>query len=264
MPNRPLSHPSGTRPGSRDPGAKGIQPDDGIRKAGTSPGCDPGNRGIVVGHPFWSVAVGSCATGAREPSQGRKAAALSGTPGVPQITWPPRSRTGASAPGPIVDRVDQHSAPLIEPEPTDHDLMGLALAEAEAAAEAGEAPIGAVVAVNGRVVARRHNEREGTGDPTAHAEVLALRDAATAVGSWRLDGATLVVTLEPCPMCAGAAWAARVGRVVWGAANEEAGAAGSLYHLGADPRLNHEFAVVPGVRADEGAALLTRFFADRR
>ena len=183
---------------------------------------------------------------------------------MPQITWPPRSRTGASAPGPIVDRVDQHPAPLIEPEPTDHDLMGLALAEAEAAAEAGEAPIGAVVAVNGRVVARRHNEREGTGDPTAHAEVLALRDAATAVGSWRLDGATLVVTLEPCPMCAGAAWAARVGRVVWGAANEEAGAAGSLYHLGADPRLNHEFAVVPGVRADEGAALLTRFFADRR
>ncbi|GIT75912.1 MAG: hypothetical protein Ct9H300mP31_04430 [Acidimicrobiaceae bacterium] len=97
--------------------------------------------------------------------------------------------------------MDQHPAPLIEPEPTDHDLMGLALAEAEAAAEAGEAPIGAVVAVNGRVVARRHNEREGTGDPTAHAEVLALRDAATAVGSWRLDGATLVVTLEPCPMC---------------------------------------------------------------
>ena len=183
---------------------------------------------------------------------------------MPQITWPPRSRTGASPPGPIVDRVDRHPAPLIEPEPTDHDLMGLALAEAEAAAEAGEAPIGAVVAVNGRVVARRHNEREGTGDPTAHAEVLALRDAATAVGSWRLDGATLVVTLEPCPMCAGAAWAARVGRVVWGAANEEAGAAGSLYHLGADPRLNHEFAVVPGVRADEGAALLTRFFADRR
>ncbi len=142
--------------------------------------------------------------------------------------------------------------------------MGIALAEAEAAAKAGEVPIGAVVAVDGRVVARRHNEREGTGDPTAHAEVLALRDAATAVGSWRLDNATLVVTLEPCPMCAGAAWAARVGRVVWGAANEEAGAAGSLYHFGVDPRLNHEFAVVPGVRADEGAALLTRFFASRR
>ncbi|MBI02699.1 MAG: tRNA-specific adenosine deaminase [Acidimicrobiaceae bacterium] len=142
--------------------------------------------------------------------------------------------------------------------------MGIALVEAEAAAKAGEVPIGAVVAVGGRVVARRHNEREGTGDPTAHAEVLALRDAATAVGSWRLEDATLVVTLEPCPMCAGAAWAARVGRVVWGTANEEAGAAGSLYHFGVDPRLNHEFAVVPGVRADEGAALLTRFFASRR
>ena len=239
-------------------------PTTGYGGTGCPPGRDPGDSGIVVGHPFWSVAVGSCATGAREPSQGRKAAALSGTPGVPQITWPPRSRTGASAPGPIVDRVDQHQASSIDPGSTDHDLMGIALVEAEAAAKAGEVPIGAVVAVGGRVVARRHNEREGTGDPTAHAEVLALRDAATAVGSWRLEDATLVVTLEPCPMCAGAAWAARVGRVVWGTANEEAGAAGSLYHFGVDPRLNHEFAVVPGVRADEGAALLTRFFASRR
>ena len=121
---------------------------------------------------------------------------------MPQITWPPRSRTGASAPRPIVDRVDEHRASSIDPGSTDHDLMGIALAEAEAAAKAGEVPIGAVVAVDGRVVARRHNEREGTGDPTAHAEVLALRDAATAVGAWRLKGATLVVTLEPCPMCA--------------------------------------------------------------
>ncbi len=94
--------------------------------------------------------------------------------------------------------------------------------------------------------------------------MLALRDAAEAVGSWRLDGATLVVTLEPCPMCAGAAWASRIGRVVSGAPNMDAGSLGSLYHLGADPRLNHEFPVSHGVRSDECAALLVDFFAERR
>ena len=146
----------------------------------------------------------------------------------------------------------------------DDALMEVALAEASEGAKAGEVPVGAVVAVGDRIVARRHNERESLVDPTAHAELLALRDAAAEVGSWRLAGATLVVTLEPCPMCAGAAWAARLDRVVWGAPNPDAGALGSLYHLGADPRLNHEFEVGHGVRAEECASLLADFFADRR
>ena len=146
----------------------------------------------------------------------------------------------------------------------DDALMEVALAEASDGAEAGEVPVGAVVAVGDRIVARRHNERESLIDPTAHAELLALRDAAAEVGSWRLTGATLVVTLEPCPMCAGAAWAARLDRVVWGAPNPDAGALGSLYHLGADPRLNHEFELGHGVRAEECASLLADFFAERR
>ena len=146
----------------------------------------------------------------------------------------------------------------------DDALMEVALAEASEGAKAGEVPVGAVVAVGDRIVARRHNERESLVDPTAHAELLALRDAAAEVGSWRLTGATLVVTLEPCPMCAGAAWAARLDRVVWGAPNPDAGALGSLYHLGADPRRNHEFEVGHGVRAKECASLLADFFADRR
>ena len=146
----------------------------------------------------------------------------------------------------------------------DDALMDAALAEAIKGAEAGEVPVGAVVAVGDRIVARRHNERESLIDPTAHAELLALRDAAAKVGSWRFAGATLVVTLEPCPMCAGAAWAARLDRVVWGAPNPDAGALGSLYHLGADPRLNHEFELGHGVRAEECASLLADFFAERR
>ena len=146
----------------------------------------------------------------------------------------------------------------------DDALMEVALAEASDGAEAGEVPVGAVVAVGDRIVARRHNERESLVDPTAHAELLALRDAAAEVGSWHLAGATLVVTLEPCPMCAGAAWAARLDRVVWGAPNPDAGALGSLYHLGADPRLNHEFEVGHGVRSEECASLLADFFAERR
>ena len=147
-----------------------------------------------------------------------------------------------------------------------HESMGRALAEAAAAAEHGDVPVGAVVVHHerGEVIAARHNERELTGDPTAHAEVLALRDAAETLGTWRLDGCTLVVTLEPCPMCAGACVNARVGSIVFGAADPKAGATGSLYHLTADPRLNHEVPVVPGVRAVEAAALLTGFFADRR
>jgi tRNA(adenine34) deaminase len=142
--------------------------------------------------------------------------------------------------------------------------MGEALEEARDAATRGEVPVGAVVVVDGAVVARRGNERERTGDPTAHAEVLALRDAAAAVGSWRLDAATLVVTLEPCAMCAGAIVNARVPRLVFGAADPKAGATGSLYNLLVDPRLNHEAEVVGGVRADECGAVLRSFFADRR
>jgi tRNA(adenine34) deaminase len=147
---------------------------------------------------------------------------------------------------------------------TDDELMALALEEARAALAHGDVPIGAVVAIDGQVVARRHNERELTGDPTAHAEVLALRDAAATIGAWRLTGATMAVTLEPCPMCAGALVNARVERLVHGARNLEAGATGSLYHLGSDPRLNHEFETVADVRAEECAALLTTFFAERR
>ncbi len=142
--------------------------------------------------------------------------------------------------------------------------MELALAEARSASAHGDVPVGAVVWHDGDVVASRHNERERTGDPTAHAEMLALRDAAARLGGWRLDGATVAVTLEPCPMCAGALQQARVGRVVFGADDPKAGALGSLYNVGADPRLNHEFDVVPGVRAAECAALLQEFFSGLR
>ena len=142
--------------------------------------------------------------------------------------------------------------------------MELALAEARRAAERGEVPIGAVVALDGAVAAARHNERESTNDPTAHAEILALRDAAAARGTSRLDGAVLVTTLEPCPMCAGAAIMARVARVVFAAEDPKAGACGTLYNLGADPRLNHNFEVVAGIGREESAALLRGFFAARR
>lgn len=142
--------------------------------------------------------------------------------------------------------------------------MSLALEEAALAPTHGDVPIGAVVLSGGEVVARRHNQREQTGDPTAHAEVLALREAAEATGAWRLPGATLYVTLEPCPMCAGAAWAAQVDRVVYGAADPKAGAAGSLYNISVDARLNHRSRVSSGVRAEEAVALLDLFFADLR
>ena len=146
----------------------------------------------------------------------------------------------------------------------DRDAMLAAVAEAEAALAHGDVPVGAVVVHDGTVIAARHNEREAAGDPTAHAEILALRDAARVLGSWRLTGATLVVTLEPCTMCAGAAVNARVDRIVFGAADLKAGAMGSLYNLPADPRLNHNPEVVAGVLADRAAALLERFFASKR
>ncbi len=145
-------------------------------------------------------------------------------------------------------------------------LMGIALDEARRALAHDDVPIGAVVARvdTGEVLARRHNERELTHDPTAHAEVLALRDAAQAIGSWRLHDCVLVVTLEPCPMCAGAAVNARIPMVAFGADDLKAGALGTLYNLGSDPRLNHAIDVRDGVRADEAAALLEEFFAARR
>jgi tRNA(adenine34) deaminase len=146
----------------------------------------------------------------------------------------------------------------------DLDAMAVAIDEARAALAHGDVPIGAVVVIDGMIVARRHNERELTHDPSAHAEILALRDASAAVGSWRLDAATLVVTLEPCAMCAGAAVNGRVGRVVFGARDLKAGAVVSLYGIGSDPRLNHEFEVTADVAAVECGELLSGFFADRR
>lgn len=147
---------------------------------------------------------------------------------------------------------------------TDEEAMRLALDEADLALTHGDVPVGAVLLRDGKVVSRRHNEREVTGDPTAHAEILALRDAAAAAGRWRLEDATLVVTLEPCPMCAGALLNARVGRLVFGAADPKAGACGSLYNLCADPRLNHEVEVRAGVLAGEAGDRLVRFFSGRR
>ncbi|WP_260696809.1 tRNA adenosine(34) deaminase TadA [Streptomyces sp. 130] len=142
--------------------------------------------------------------------------------------------------------------------------MRRALAEAHRAAATGDVPVGAVVlGPDGVPLAAGHNEREATGDPTAHAEVLALRRAAAALGEWRLSGCTLVVTLEPCTMCAGALVQARVGRVVYGARDEKAGAAGSLWDVVRDRRLNHRPEVISGVLEAECAAPLTAFFRDR-
>lgn len=145
------------------------------------------------------------------------------------------------------------------------DAMRRALAEAGAAAGSGEAPVGAVVLDSaGVVIAVGRNERERAGDPTAHAEVLALRAAARATGAWRLAGCTLVVTLEPCTMCAGALVLARVDRLVYGADDLKAGAVGSLWDVVRDRRLNHRPEVVRGVLADECSRLLRDFFAGHR
>jgi tRNA(adenine34) deaminase len=144
--------------------------------------------------------------------------------------------------------------------------MDAALAEARQAITHDDVPVGAIVVhrPTGEIVARAHNERELRADPTAHAELLALRAASEVNGTWRLDTHALVVTLEPCPMCAGAAWAARVPLLVFGATDPKAGAAGSLYNFAADPRLNHATEIVGGVRAEECGALISEFFAGRR
>jgi tRNA(adenine34) deaminase len=148
----------------------------------------------------------------------------------------------------------------------DDEWMADALREAALALDHDDVPVGAVVVdlQSGDVVARAHNARERDHDPTAHAELLALRDAAARKNTWRLTGHALVVTLEPCPMCAGAAWAARLDRLVFGAADPKAGSAGTLYNFAADPRLNHEIPITSGVRADDCGALLTAFFRSRR
>ena len=142
--------------------------------------------------------------------------------------------------------------------------MRLALKEAERAYEAGEVPIGAVVVKDGVIVGRGHNQVERLGDPTAHAEILAISAACETIGSKFLDGCTLYVTLEPCPMCAGALVWARLERLVFGAFDEKAGACSTLYTIPDDPRLNHRVEIVSGIEAESAAALLRQFFLARR
>jgi tRNA(adenine34) deaminase len=147
---------------------------------------------------------------------------------------------------------------------TDETFMAEALAEARAAAAEGEVPIGAVVVADGRIVGRGRNARETRRDPTAHAEVLALQEASRALGRWRLTGATVYATLEPCPMCAGALVNARVDRLVYAVADPKAGAAGTLFDIVRDARLNHRMEVTVGVLGKQCGAVLTEFFRARR
>ena len=153
-------------------------------------------------------------------------------------------------------------APLADA--ADIEFMQLALDEARAAGEMGEVPIGAVVTLDGQLVATGRNRRETDRDPAAHAEFIAIRAAASALGHWRLEGACVYVTLEPCIMCAGLMHQARVERCVFGAADPKAGALGTLYSIHADSRLNHRFSVEGGVLADESAELLRSFFSKLR
>jgi tRNA(adenine34) deaminase len=147
---------------------------------------------------------------------------------------------------------------------TDDDVMRVALEEARAALAHDDVPVGAVVVHNGKIIAQRHNERELTSDPTAHAEVLALRDASRVLETWHLENCTLYVTLEPCVMGVGAAINSRVARIVFGAPDVKAGATGSLYNVASDPRINHNPAVRHGVLASESSELLRDFFQQRR
>jgi tRNA(adenine34) deaminase len=140
----------------------------------------------------------------------------------------------------------------------------MALAEAEAALAESEVPVGAVIVQHDRVIASAHNQREQLRDPTAHAEMIAITQAAGALGSWRLENCTLYVTLEPCPMCAGAILQARIPVVVYGAPDPKGGAVHTLYQLLSDPRLNHRPQIVPGVLQEQGGQILTRFFQAQR
>lgn len=153
---------------------------------------------------------------------------------------------------------------LLPNDELDERYMREALAEAAAAAERGEVPIGAVVVREARIIGRGHNQRELLRDPTAHAEMLAITAAAEAVGDWRLSDCTLYVTLEPCPMCAGAMVLGRLGRLVFGASDPKAGACGTLYEITSDARLNHIVPTTGGVLAEECAKLLSSFFAAQR
>ena len=146
-------------------------------------------------------------------------------------------------------------------ENADAQWMQAAIAEARLAEAKGEVPVGAVIVHEGEIIGRGHNERESSQDPTSHAEMIAIREAAEQLGSWRLIDTALYVTLEPCPMCAGALVNARVPRVVWGCDGPKAGATRTLYTIGSDPRLNHRFECVPGVLDEACGALLTGFFA---
>ena len=146
----------------------------------------------------------------------------------------------------------------------DDRYLALALKEALAAFDEGEVPVGAVVVLGGQVIGRGHNRREALGDPTAHAELLAITAAANHLGDWRLEGAEIFVTKEPCPMCAGALINARLARLVFGAWDEQAGCCGSLYQLCRDPRFNHQLEVAGGIMEDECQELLQRFFRRRR
>jgi tRNA(adenine34) deaminase len=145
-----------------------------------------------------------------------------------------------------------------------NEFMRLALQEADLALKLGEVPVGAVLVMDGRVIARDHNRRADTGDPTGHAETLALRAAGTSMGDWRLEGATMYVTLEPCAMCAGAIVLARVQTVVFGACDPEAGAGGSAYNILEDGKLGHTVEVIAGVLEDECRSMLKGFFGERR
>ena len=149
-------------------------------------------------------------------------------------------------------------------DPVLNEAMELALREAEAALREGEVPVGAVLLWRDRVVASAHNLRERLVDPIAHAELIAIAEGARKLGKWRLDESTLVVTLEPCPMCMGGVLQARIPRLVYGAADPKAGAAGSLYDLSDDPRLNHRVHVVRGLKAAAAAELMRIFFQSRR
>ena len=176
-----------------------------------------------------------------------------GNDGVPRVP-----RTGST----VADAAARHMSEHFFPR--DDYFMRLALREAERALEHDDVPIGAVVVRNGEVLASGHNERELRQDPTAHAEIIALREAARAVGSWRVLDTVIYVTLEPCAMCAGAIVLARVPRVVYGAYDPKAGACGSVLDVLGEPRLNHRPAVAGGLLGEECAEMLSAFFASRR
>lgn len=153
---------------------------------------------------------------------------------------------------------------FVEQNEADQEFMSEALAEAGKAVRIGEVPIGAVIVYEEKIIARAHNLKETTGDPTAHAEILALRTAAQLRQGWRLSGATLYTTLEPCPMCAGAMMMARIGRLVYGAKDPKAGSAGTLMNIVQDERFNHKVEITSGVLAAECGNILKEFFRERR